>query len=201
MADEFATPISKLGQISTREQEEKPKKEKNLSYEDILRHQNERDDTMGNADPGYVPQQPTFQEEREPQPQHRQEPQYYGRQQQLPPQHESQYGDYVDYPVSPAMFQRQPISYSGNEMSTPPPPQPAAQPASRDEPRWWKTWITQNKIGVIATLVIFAVIAFILPKLHSMPRFAAQDGGLSRYVLALVSVAGGSMVSAVNFAV
>ena len=84
------------------------------------------------------------------------------------------------------------------------PQQPVQLPPAPLEPekprRWWKTWITQNKIGVITALVMFAVIAFILPKLQGISRFA-ETGELPRYILAMVSVAGGSIVSAIDFAV
>jgi hypothetical protein len=105
------------------------------------------------------------------------------------------------------MFQRQPILYNPQGLPPPPPAKESLESLDAEQKQqeskpvpWWKTWITQNKIGLIASLVIFAVVAFVVPKLHTMPRFAA-GGALPRYVLGAISVAGGSMISAINFAV
>jgi hypothetical protein len=189
MADEFATPVSKLGQISTRESDgDKPKS--GMSYDDILRQQGGGgggEEMMHRDQRDFRQDERDFQDQRE-----------YDR--HLPPQHENQY-NHNSYP--PDMFQRQPLPYGPPGMMPQPPalpnPAPATEPETNNN-KWWKKWITQNKIGVIAAIVIFAVIAFVIPKLSSVQRFA-ETGALPKYLLGIVSVAGGSAVSAINFAV
>jgi hypothetical protein len=208
MADEFATPISKLGQISTRDSDgEKPSAA--LSYEDILRSQDQPPPPEQGQMP---PQQPTFQEPVQ---------QFSGGpQERLQDMYTPQMGgdtlggDMTPYPqqqqqYQPDMFSRQPIPSAPTMPTVPPldyqsPPSPAPVEPSTDqkEPqKWWKTWILYNKVGIISAVVIFALIAFVLPRVSAMPRFSMVPGGLPRYVLGIISVAGGSMISAAHMSI
>lgn len=211
MADEFATPVSKLGQISTRDNDgEKPSAA--LSYEDILRSQ---DQPPPPSEQGQMPpQQPTFQEPVQ---------QFSGSpQERLQDMYTPQMGgdtlggDMTPYPqqqqYQPDMFSRQAIpssmtpldyqSYQPPRTPSPAPYTPVEPATDQKEPqKWWKTWILYNKVGIISAMVIFALITFVLPRVSAMPRFSMVPGGLPRYVLGIISIAGGSMISAAHMSI
>lgn len=64
---------------------------------------------------------------------------------------------------------------------------------------WWKVWITQNKVGVISAIVIFALLYFIYPRITGLERFSGQR--LPTSVIAGMSIIAASGVTAINLAI
>lgn len=173
MADEFSTPVSSLGIESTRSSGGKDSLQPQ-SYEELVRQQSE-------------PEEPTQKKVRfrDP-PVEEYDDRYFDPSR---PSHE-----YMTGPPMPQWMQQQ--------YQSPPPPQ--APMSDTDQPKeeskpWWKVWITQNKIGVIAALVIFALLYFVYPRIASLERFTGQR--LPTSVLAGLSVLAASGVTAINMAI
>lgn len=175
MADEFATPVSSLGVTSGRNPESKDSVQPQ-SYEDIMRQQQQE------------PEEP--------------------KQKQVrfrdPPaeEYDDRYMDHgrptQDYMTGP------PMHWQGQmPMQLPPayPQAPLTDASHKDDEKkpWWKTWITQNKIGVIAAVVIFALLYVVYPRISTMERFMGQK--LPTYLVAALAVAAGSGVTAINMAI
>ena len=92
------------------------------------------------------------------------------------------------------------MQWQGNMQVPPPPPLPEVHEKTEPEAKpWWKTWITQNKLGVIAAVVIFALLYVIYPRITSMDRFAGQR--LPTYMIATISIVAASGVTAINMAI
>lgn len=188
MADEFATPIEKLKSISTRDADgSKTTTTDALSYDDILRQQlDSQRDEITQQQP---PPPPRYQNET---------PQY----QQAPPtpQHE------MSYPQPP--MQRYPQQAYEDTYYSPPPQRPIYQPldtpvheTSKEDSTtpWWKKHILQNKVAIIAAIIIFLTLVYVMPKLSSIQRFAAT--GVPKFVLGAVAATGGCLVSAANMSI
>jgi len=174
MADEFSTPISSLGMETTRSQDKSTVQPQ--SYEELLRQQND-------------PPEPTQKKVRFRDPPAEEYDDRYMDTQR--PTHE--------YMTGPPMHWQQPMQQP-MYAPPPPPPQAASDSASEQEKKpWWKVWITQNKVGVISAIVIFALLYFVYPRISTLERFMGQR--LPTSIIAGMSIIAASGVTAINLAI
>jgi len=176
MADEFSTPVSSLGIESTRTGNGKDPV-KPQSYEELVRQQSEPEEP--------VQKKVRF---RDP-PADEYDDRYFDTSR---PTHE-----YMTGPPAPHWAHQQ-YPYPSPPMQ-PMHVQESTEPVKDDAKPWWKVWITQNKIGVISALVIFALLYFVYPRISSLERFMGQR--LPTSILAGMSILAASGVTAINMAI
>ena len=215
MADEFATPVNKLKQISSRDAP-KPGSTDMPSYEDMLRQA-----TMPSTDQQqYMPMNPSDQMAMSSQPMDG--GMYGGAHTTMDSMSHGGPHSPVDYsheqrpPGDPVMYDtrsRSPTwtgghrghhgtsekttdgSYGSSEPDT-----AAVVSKSGTKTTGWRGLLQRHKSDLIWAAVIFSIILFVLPRVRAIPRF--QQQGLPAYVIALISLAsaciGNSLVLAVS---
>lgn len=178
MADEFSTPISSLGMETTRSQDKSTVQAQ--SYEELLRQQND-------------PPEPAQKKVRFRDPPAEEYDDRYMDTQR--PTH-----DYMTGPPMQWQQQMQPMQQQMYAPLPPPPPQAQTETDSEKEKKpWWKVWITQNKVGMIAAIVIFALLYFVYPRISALERFMGQR--LPTSIVAGMSIIAASGVTAINMAI
>lgn len=174
MADEFSTPVSSLGLETTRGQDKSTVQPQ--SYEELLRQQNDPQEPVQKKvrfrDPPVEDYDDQYMDTRRPTHDYMTGPPMHWQQQQMQPM----------YPTPP-----------------PSPQAPAETPTEQEKKPWWKVWITQNKVGVIAAIVIFALLYFVYPRIATLERFMGQR--LPTSVIAGMSIIAASGVTAINLAI
>lgn len=109
------------------------------------------------------------------------------------PTHEYMTAQPVQWQPMQPMYAQQPQTQTQSQPSA-----VSTAPEKEIKP-WWKVWITQNKVGVISAIVIFALLYFIYPRITGLERFSGQR--LPTSVIAGMSIIAASGVTAINLAI
>lgn len=196
MADEFATPVSKLQQVSSRDADGPKLGATDMpSYEDILRNsvpdqqqQSYHGDVGGGPGSGMMMHAP---------------PGPSGGVGGMHMDISNQQG-YVDHaPMNYAPHHDQHRTghreYAPDDTPHRHKDEGSPEPTKKQvAPSGWRGLLHRHKADIIIALVIFTIIVFVLPRIRAMPRF--QMSGVPTYVIALISVASGCIGNSIVLA-